>query len=138
MADLQAITLPQEYVMAIIILVLLLLLWAILRELRVSRQLGLQLDVMDRQIELKKIGLVESDLFLRKVHDMKISLPKEKEEEISRLERETFDLARELAGIYNEAEERMSRLELEVELKRIREILKQIEEKEKELLGEKL
>ncbi|MFQ6051978.1 MAG: hypothetical protein ACE5K4_09825 [Candidatus Hydrothermarchaeota archaeon] len=138
MAAIQITKMPQEYVMAIIILVLLFLLWAILRELRISRQLGLQLDVMDRQIELRKIGLVESDLFLRKVHDMKISLPKEKEEEINKLERETYDLARELAGIYNEAEERMNRLELEIELKRIKEILKQIEEKEKELLGERL
>jgi len=89
--------------------------------------------ILEKQIELKKISLVENDLKARRLMETTIPLPKEKQERLSAIRKDTMSLMHELGYLQSEISERLALLEAQTEFKKLKKMLRDIEKKEAEL-----
>jgi len=89
--------------------------------------------LLEKQIELKKISLVENDLKAKRLMETTIPLPKEKQERLSAIRKDTTNLMRELGYLQSEISERLALLEAQTEFKKLKKMLRDIEKKEAEL-----
>ncbi len=89
--------------------------------------------LLEKQIELKKISLVENDLKAKRLMETTIPLPKEKQERLSAIRKDTMSLMHELGYLQSEISERLALLEAQTEFKKLKKMLRDIEKKEAEL-----
>jgi len=89
--------------------------------------------LLEKQIELKKISLVENDLKAKRLMETTIPLPKEKQERLSAIRKDTTNLMHELGYLQSEISERLALLEAQTEFKKLKKMLRDIEKKEAEL-----
>lgn len=89
--------------------------------------------ILEKQIELKKISLVENDLKAKRLMETTIPLPKEKQERLSAIRKDTMSLMHELGYLQSEISERLALLEAQTEFKKLKKMLRDIEKKEAEL-----
>lgn len=99
---------------------------------RKVREAQSNVEFLAKQAELKKIELVEKDLEAKRTMGSVI-LPKEQQEKLSKIRKNTADLMQEAGYLNTEINERMTRLETKTEYLKLQNLLKDIEKKEKEL-----
>jgi len=90
--------------------------------------------LMQKEIELKKIAMVEKDLESKRLMENPIQLPKEQQENLSSIRKSTSEVMNEVGYLHNEINERLARLEAQTEQKKLEQMLNDIEKKEKQLL----
>ncbi|MGL4669744.1 MAG: hypothetical protein ACRCVG_04000 [Methanobacteriaceae archaeon] len=93
--------------------------------------------LMDKEIELKKIAMVEKDLESKRLMENQIPLPKDQQEHLSQIRQSTSGVMNEVGFLHSEINERLARLEAATEQKKLAKILNEIEKKEKELQKKK-
>lgn len=89
--------------------------------------------LLEKQIELKKINLIESDLKAKRLMETTIPLPKDKQEKLSSIRKNTSELMHEIGYLQSEISERLALLEAQTEFKKLKNMLKDIEKKESEI-----
>ncbi|MBU4534798.1 MAG: hypothetical protein KKF16_03005 [Euryarchaeota archaeon] len=131
MAELLAI--PQNIFLLAIGIIALIAIIVVVVQWKKVRETQNDVLIMDRQIELKKISMVEKDLESKRLMETTIPLPKDQQEKLSQIRKNTSDLMHEVGFLHSEISERLARLEAQSEFKKLQKLLNEIEEKEKKL-----
>lgn len=89
--------------------------------------------ILEKEIELKKMSMVEKDIESKRLMDNPIPLPKEQQDSLSAIRQSTTELRSNVGYLHSEINERLARLEAETEQRKLEKMLKEIEAKEKKL-----
>ena len=89
--------------------------------------------ILEREIELKKMSMVEKDIESKRLMDNPIPLPKEQQDSLSAIRQSTTEVRSNVGYLHSEINERLARLEAETEQRKLEKMLKEIEAKEKKL-----
>ena len=126
--------LTPEYMVCIIIVAIALIAVVLVaiqwRKVRVSAH---DLAVLEKQIELKKINMVEKDMESKRLMENGLPLPKDKQEKLAEIRKNTSDLLTDVGYMQTQVSERLAYLEAQTELTKLQKMLAEIEEKEKKL-----
>ncbi|MDD2643567.1 MAG: hypothetical protein PHC65_02655 [Methanobacteriaceae archaeon] len=114
-------------VILVIVIVLVVVQW---RKVAESKN---TINLMEKEIELKKIAMVEKDLENKRLMENPVQLPKDQQEHLTQIRTSTDDVRGNVGYLHSEINERLARLEAQTEQKKLEEMLKDIEQKEKKL-----
>ncbi|WP_409200357.1 hypothetical protein [Methanobrevibacter sp. DSM 116169] len=124
---------PSQLYNLIIILIVCIVLIIILIQWRKVKQSQSSVQLLEKEIELKKMAMVEKDLESKRLMENPIPLPKEQEENLASIRDSTNQVRSDVGFLHNEINERLARLEAQTEQKKLEKMLKEIERKEKKL-----
>ncbi len=114
-------------VLAAIVIIIVVLQWKKVRETQNN------VALVDKQVELKKISLVEKDIETKRIMENVIPLPKEQQEELANIRRNTSDIMHKVGFLHSEIGERVARLEAKAEYGKLQKLMKDLEKKEKDI-----
>ncbi len=114
-------------VIGLIAIIFILIQWRRVRESQMNVQF------LEKQAELKKIELVEKDLESKRLMENVIPLPKEQQERLSNIRKNTSDIMHQVGFLHSEINERVTRLEARTEFIKLQKLMEEIDKKEKEL-----
>ena len=114
-------------VLAAIVIIIVVIQWKRVRETQNN------VALVDKQVELKKISLVEKDLETKRIMENVIPLPKEQQEELANIRRNTSDIMHKVGFLHSEIGERVARLEAKAEYGKLQKLMKDLEKKESDL-----
>lgn len=89
--------------------------------------------LLEKEIELKKMSMVEKDIESKRLMDNPIPLPQEQQDSLSAIRKSTTEVRSNVGYLHSEINERLARLEAETEQRKLEKMLKEIEAKEKKL-----
>ncbi|WP_400221579.1 hypothetical protein [Methanobrevibacter smithii] len=89
--------------------------------------------LLEKEIELKKMSMIEKDIESKRLMDNPIPLPKEQQDSLSAIRQSTTQVRSEVGYLHSEINERLARLEAQTEQKKLEKMLKEIEAKEAKL-----
>lgn len=89
--------------------------------------------LVEKQVELKKISLVEKDLESKRLLENALPLPKEQQERLANIRKETSEIMNKVGFMHGELNERMARFEAQAEYGKLQKLMKDLEKKENEL-----
>jgi hypothetical protein len=89
--------------------------------------------LVEKQVELKKISLVEKDLETKRMMENVLPLPKEQQEELAKIRRNTSDIMHKVGYLHSEISERVALLEAKAEYGKLQKLMKDLEKKEGDL-----
>ncbi len=113
--------------LATIVIIIVVIQWKKVRETQNN------VALVDKQVELKKISLVEKDLETKRIMENVIPLPKEQQEELAKIRRSTSDIMHKVGFLHSEISERVARLEAKAEYGKLQKLMKDLEKKEGDL-----
>ena len=132
MAD--AVTVISENIVWVILAVLgaIVIIIVVLQWRRVR---GAQNDVklVEKQVELKKISLVEKDLETKRMMENVIPLPNDQQESLVNIRQNTSSIMQKVGYLHGEIGERVALLEAKIEYGKIQKLLNDLEKKEKDI-----
>ncbi|MGZ7135013.1 MAG: hypothetical protein ACXVHY_03990 [Methanobacterium sp.] len=86
--------------------------------------------LVDKQVELKKISLVEKDIETKRMMENVIPLPKEQQESLAKIRQNTSDIMHTVGFLHSEISERVALLEAKAEFGKLQKLMKDLEKKE--------
>ena len=89
--------------------------------------------LLEKEIELKKMSMIEKDIESKRLMDNPIPLPQEQQDSLSAIRQSTTQVRSEVGYLHSEINERLTRLEAQTEQKKLEKMLKEIEAKEAKL-----
>ena len=89
--------------------------------------------LLEKEIELKKMSMIEKDIVSIGLMDNPIPLPQEQQDSLSAIRQSTTQVRSEVGYLHSEINERLARLEAQTEQKKLEKMLKEIEAKEAKL-----
>ena len=89
--------------------------------------------LLEKEIELKKMSMIEKDIESKRLMDNPIPLPQEQQDSLSAIRQSTTQVRSEVGYLHSEINERLARLEAQTEQKKLEKMLKEIEAKETKL-----
>ena len=89
--------------------------------------------LLEKEIELKKMSMIEKDIESKRLMDNPIPLPQEQQDSLSAIRQSTTQVWSEVGYLHSEINERLARLEAQTEQKKLEKMLKEIEAKEAKL-----
>ena len=89
--------------------------------------------LLEKEIELKKMSMIEKDIESKRLMDNPIPLPKEQQDSLSAIRQSTTEVRSNVGYLHSEINERLARLEAETEQRKLEKMLKEIEAKEAKL-----
>lgn len=89
--------------------------------------------LLEKEIELKKMSMIEKDIESKRLMDNPIPLPQEQQDSLSAIRQSTTQVKSEVGYLHSEINERLARLEAQTEQKKLEKMLKEIEAKEAKL-----
>ena len=92
-----------------------------------------EIKLLEKEIELKKMSMVEKDIESKRLMDNPIPLPQEQQDSLSAIRQSTTEARSRVGYLHSEINERLARLEAETEQKKLEKMLKEIEKKEAKL-----
>ena len=124
---------PQNIFLIIIAVIALIIVVVVVIQWRRVRETQNNALLLDKQIELKKISLVEKDMESKRLMETAIPLPKDQQDNLIKIRGGTSELMAEIGYLHTEISERLARLEAQTEFKKLQKMLNEIEAKESEL-----
>ena len=124
---------PDQIFMLIVIIILAAVVIIVVSQWKKVSQSNNTLKLMEKEIELKKIAMVEKDLENKRIMENPIQLPEEQKEQLTQIRDSTAEVMSTVGYLHSEINERLARLEAQTELKKLEKMLKEIEDKEKKL-----
>lgn len=124
---------PDQIFMLILVIILAVVVIIVVSQWKKVSQSNNTLKLMEKEIELKKIAMVEKDLENKRIMENPIQLPAEQQEQLTQIRDSTAEVMSNVGYLHSEINERLARLEAQTELKKLEKMLKEIEEKEKKL-----
>ena len=89
--------------------------------------------LLEKEIELKKMSMIEKDIESKRLMDNPLPLPQEQQDSLSAIRQSTTQVRSEVGYLHSEINERLARLEAQTEQKKLEKMLKEIEAKEAKL-----
>ena len=124
---------PSQVFILILVIILAIVVIIVISQWKKVSQSNNTLKLMEKEIELKKIAMVEKDLENKSIMENPIQLPAEQQEQLTQIRDSTAEVMSNVGYLHSEINERLARLEAQTELKKLEKMLKEIEEKEKKL-----
>ncbi len=124
---------PSQIFILILAIILAIVVIIVVMQWKKVSQSNNTLKLMEKEIELKKISMVEKDLENKRIMENPIQLPKEQQEQLTQIRDSTSEVMNNVGYLHSEINERLARLEAQTELKKLEKMLKDIEAKEKKL-----
>lgn len=132
MADI-ATQISQNIVLIIMGIVAAIVIIIVVTQWKRVRETQNNVALVEKQVELKKISLVEKDLESKRLLENALPLPKEQQERLANIRRDTSEIMNKVGFLHGELSERMARLEAQAEYGKLQKLMKDLENKEKEL-----
>ena len=126
-------TIPDQMFLLIVLIIVAIVILIIVFQWRKVAQSKNSILMLEKEIELKKMSMVEKDIESKRLMDNPIPLPQDKQDSLSAIRQSTTDVRSEVGYLHNEINERLARLEAQTEQKKLEKMLKEIEEKEAKL-----
>jgi len=128
------ITVINQYLGLIIVAVIAaVVIIVVFSEWRKVREAQNNVALVEKQVELKKISLVEKDLETKRLMENVIPLPKDQQEQLANIRQSTSDIMHKVGYLHSEISERVARLEAKAEYGKLQKLMKDLEKKESEL-----
>lgn len=126
-------TIPNQIFILILVLIVCIVIIILVVQWRKIAQSKNEILLLEKEIELKKMAMVEKDLESKRLMDNPIPLPKEQQDSLSAIRKSTTEVRSEVGFLHSEINERLARLEAQTEQKKLEKMLKEIEAKEEKL-----
>ena len=130
-------TIPDQMFYLILVIILSLVLIIVVYQWRKVAQAKNSVAMLEKEIQLKKMSMVEKDMESKRLMDNPIPLPKDQQDSLKAIRQSTTDVRNEIGYLHSEINERLARLEAQTEQKKLEKMLKEIEAKEKKLNKQK-
>ena len=124
---------PTQIFILILVIILAAVVVVIISQWRKVSQTNNSLKLLEKEIELKKIAMVEKDLESKRLMENPVKLPEAQQEELAQIRQSTAEVRSNVGYLHSQVNERLARLEAQTELKKLEKMLSEIEEKEKKL-----
>ena len=131
MADM--ISIPENIFYIIIAVIALIAIIVVLMQWRRVREAQSNVQFLEKQAQLRKIELVEKDLESKRMMENVFPLPKEQQENLYNIRKNTTEIIHKTGYIHSEINERVTHLEARTEYLKLQKLLLEIEKKEMEL-----
>ena len=126
-------TIPDQMFILIIAVIAAIVLIIIVWQWRSIAQSKNSILLLEKEIELKKMSMVEKDIESKRLMDNPIPLPQDQQDRLSEIRQSTTEARSRVGFLHSEINERLARLEAETEQRKLEKMLKEIEEKEAKL-----
>ena len=130
-------TIPNQMFLLIVLVIIAIVLIIIVFRWRSIAQSKNSIAILEKEIELKKMSMVEKDIESKRLMDNPIPLPQDQQDRLSEIRQSTTEARSRVGFLHSEINERLARLEAETEQRKLEKMLTEIEEKEKKLKGMK-
>ena len=130
-------TIPDQRFILILVVILALVIIIIVFQWRKVSQAKTSVEMLEKEIQLKKMSMVEKDIETKRLMDNPIPLPQDQQDSLKAIRQSTTDVRNEIGYLHSEINERLARLEAQTEQKKLEKMLKEIEAKEKKLNKQK-
>ena len=130
-------TIPDQMFILILVVILALVIIIIVFQWRKVSQAKTSVEMLEKEIQLKKMSMVEKDIETKRLMDNPIPLPQDQQDSLKAIRQSTTDVRNEIGYLHSEINERLARLEAQTEQKKLEKMLKEIEVKEKKLNKQK-
>ncbi|MGC9517118.1 MAG: hypothetical protein ACP5C3_05395 [Methanomicrobiales archaeon] len=127
------VTIPQNLFYIIIAAIALVAVIVVVVQWRKVREVQNNVSFAEKQIQLKKIAMVEKDLEAKRLMENVIPLPEDQQKNLAQIRQNTSELMHKIGYLHSEINERVTRLEAQTEYKKLQHMLVDIEKKEKEI-----
>ena len=131
--DMNIPAIPDQTFLLIILLIVSLVLIIIVYQWRKVAQARTSVDMLEKEIQLKKMSMVEKDIESKRLMDNPIPLPQDQQDSLKAIRQSTNDVRSEIGYLHSEINERLARLEAQTEQKKLEKMLKEIEAEERKL-----
>ena len=126
-------TIPDQMFLLIILIIVVVVLIIIVFQWRSVVKSKNEIKLLEKEIELKKMSMVEKDIESKRLMDNPIPLPQEQQDSLSAIRQSTTEARSRVGYLHSEINERLARLEAETEQRKLEKMLKEIEQKEAKL-----
>ena len=126
-------TIPDQMFLLIILVIVAIVLIIIVAQWKSVARSRNEIKLLEKEIELKKMSMVEKDIESKRLMDNPIPLPQEQQDSLSAIRQSTTEARSRVGYLHSEINERLARLEAETEQKKLDKMLKEIEKKEAKL-----
>ena len=130
-------TIPDQMFLLILVIIAAIVLIIIVFQWRSVSQSKNSILILEKEIELKKMSMVEKDIESKRLMDNPIPLPQDQQDRLSEIRQSTTEARSRVGFLHSEINERLARLEAETEQRKLEKMLTEIEEKEKKIKGMK-
>ena len=124
---------PDQIFLLIVLVIIAIVLIIIVFQWKSISQSKNSIAILEKEIELKKMSMVEKDIESKRLMDNPIPLPQDQQDRLSEIRQSTTEARSRVGFLHSEINERLARLEAETEQKKLEKMLKEIEEKEAKL-----
>lgn len=135
--DMNIPTIPDQMFILILVIIFSIVLIIIVYQWRKVSQAKTSVAMLEKEIQLKKMSMVEKDIESKRLMDNPIPLPQAQQDSLKEIRQSTTDVRNEIGFLHSQINERLARLEAQTEQKKLEKMLKEIELKEKKLNKEK-
>ena len=126
-------TIPDQMFLLIILIIVAIVLIIIVFQWRKVAQSRNSILMLEKEIELKKMSMVEKDIESKRLMDNPIPLPQDQQDNLSAIRQSTTEARNRVGYLHSEINERLARLEAETEQRKLEKMLAEIEEKENKI-----
>ena len=126
-------TIPDQMFLLIVLVIVAVVVIIIVAQWKSIANSKNSILMLEKEIELKKMSMVEKDIESKRLMDNPIPLPQDKQDSLSAIRQSTTDVRSEVGYLHTEINERLARLEAQTEQKKLEKMLKEIEAKEAKL-----
>ena len=126
-------TIPDQMFYLIILVIVAIVLIIIVFQWRKVSQSKNSILILEKEIQLKKMSMVEKDIESKRLMDNPIPLPQEQQDSLSAIRQSTTEVRSNVGYLHSEINERLARLEAETEQRKLEKMLTEIEKKKKKL-----
>ena len=126
-------TIPDQLFILIILIIIAFVVIIVASQWKSVAKSKASIVLLEKEIELKKMSMVEKDIESKSLMDNPIPLPQEQQDSLSAIRQSTTQVRSEVGYLHSEINERLARLEAQTEQKKLEKMLKEIEAKEAKL-----
>ena len=126
-------TIPDQMFILIIAVIAAIVLIVIVFQWKSISNSKNSIALIEKEIELKKMSMVEKDIESKRLMDNPIPLPQDQQDRLSEIRQSTTEARSRVGFLHSEINERLARLEAETEQRKLEKMLTEIEEKENKL-----
>ena len=126
-------TIPDQLFISIILVIIAFVVIIVAVQWKSVAKSKTSIVLLEKEIELKKMSMIEKDIESKRLMDNPIPLPQEQQDSLSAIRQSTTQVRSEVGYLHSEINERLARLEAQTEQKKLEKMLKEIEAKEAKL-----
>lgn len=126
-------TIPNQLFILIVLIIITFIVIIVAVQWKSVAKSKSSIALLEKEIELKKMSMIEKDIESKRLMDNPIPLPKEQQDSLSAIRQSTTQVRSEVGYLHNEINERLARLEAQTEQKKLEKMLEEIEAKEAKL-----